>query len=107
MRTCLFVYGTLRQGFHHPAALRLHCNGEFLGTATVRGDLRNCGLYPGLTKGEGRVRGDVFRVSPQLLRYLDVYEGREFRRTRLKARMDGGTTVAVWVYLLRQPDHSA
>jgi gamma-glutamylcyclotransferase (GGCT)/AIG2-like uncharacterized protein YtfP len=97
----LFVYGTLRRGFSHPAARRLHERGEFLGTAVVRGDLRNHGAYPGLSKGEGRVRGDVFRVGPQLLRYLDAFEGDEFRRERLPARKDAGGRLAVWVYSFR------
>ena len=98
----LFVYGTLRVGFQHSAARRLHEHGTFIGTATVRGELHHCGSYPGLTRGEGRVRGDVFRVGYQLLRYLDAFEGQGFRRERIAARMDNdGSAVPVWVYLLR------
>jgi gamma-glutamylcyclotransferase (GGCT)/AIG2-like uncharacterized protein YtfP len=86
MRSLLFVYGTLRRGFTNRAARRLHQRGEFLGFATVRASLHHCGKYPGLTRGEGRIRGEVFRVSPQLLRYLDAYEGPEFRRVRVCLR---------------------
>jgi gamma-glutamylcyclotransferase (GGCT)/AIG2-like uncharacterized protein YtfP len=97
----LFVYGTLRLSFSHPAANRLHQRGLYLGTGIVRGELQDCGAYPGLTRGEGQVRGDVYRVGPLLLRYLDAFEGDQFRRERMTARMDGGGVVNVWVYLLR------
>ena len=79
----------------------MHNRGIFAGTGVVRGELHDCGAYPGLTRGEGRVRGDVFRVGPQLLRYLDAFESEEFGRERLIARMDNGGIMRVWVYLVR------
>jgi gamma-glutamylcyclotransferase (GGCT)/AIG2-like uncharacterized protein YtfP len=97
----LFVYGTLRRGFRHPAARQLHRRGKFIGTATVRGNVQPMGAYKGLTPGRGRVRGEVFHVGTELLRYLDRFEGEEFRRKLVPAQMDQGGNVQVWVYLLR------
>jgi gamma-glutamylcyclotransferase (GGCT)/AIG2-like uncharacterized protein YtfP len=96
MDCLLFVYGTLRRGFTNRAARRLHQRGEFLGFATVRGYLHHCGAYPGLTRGEGRVRGEVFRVTPQLLRYLDAYEGPNFRRVRVRLRDHPERSAFAW-----------
>lgn len=94
----LFVYGTLRRGFINQAARRLHARGQFAGHAVARGQLVHCGRYPGLIPGEGRVRGEVFRVSPNLLRYLDAYEGSEFRRTLIRLHPSGQRAFA---YFLR------
>ena len=100
MLSLVFVYGTLRRGFTNRAARRLHERGEFLGCATVRACLHNRRAYPGLTAGEGRVRGEVFRVSPQLLRYLDAWEGREFRRVRVRLRE--APQVGAFAWFLRE-----
>jgi gamma-glutamylcyclotransferase (GGCT)/AIG2-like uncharacterized protein YtfP len=83
MRSLIFVYGTLRSGHTNRAARRLHKRGEFLGAACVRAHLQKYGRWTAIASGEGRVRGEVYRVSPQLLRYLDAYEGPAYARKQV------------------------
>lgn len=104
MHRLVFVYGTLRLGFTNPAARRLHSRGEFLGVANVRASLYDCGRWPGITRGEGRVRGELFRVSPQLLRYLDAWEGPAFRRELILLR--GYPARRAFAWFLRNPPES-
>jgi gamma-glutamylcyclotransferase (GGCT)/AIG2-like uncharacterized protein YtfP len=96
MHSLIFVYGTLRRGFQNRAARRLHREGEFLGSAVVRGVLRPCGRYTAITRGEGRVRGEVLRVSPQLLRYLDAWEGSSYRRRKITLREHSARSAFAW-----------
>jgi gamma-glutamylcyclotransferase (GGCT)/AIG2-like uncharacterized protein YtfP len=102
MHSLIFVYGTLRRGFGNRAARRLHSRGEFLGFATVHASLHSLRAFPGITRGEGRVRGEVFRVTPQLLRYLDAYEGSGFRREQVV--LHGHTARRAFAWFLRNPD---
>jgi gamma-glutamylcyclotransferase (GGCT)/AIG2-like uncharacterized protein YtfP len=83
MRSLIFVYGTLRSGSAHRAARRLHQRGEFLGSAIVHARLQRYGRWTAITRGDGKVRGEVYRVSPQLLRYLDAYEGSDYGREQV------------------------
>ena len=67
----LFIYGTLLPG------LRLAHEMEgavLMGAAKVRGHLYDIGYYPGLTKGDGLVEGEIYRVTPEHLQRLDRVE---------------------------------
>lgn len=78
MSELVFVYGTLRRGGsnHHRMT-----GSEFVSRASVAGQLYKVGWYPGLVLGgAGRVMGELFRVSPELLAALDFYEGEEYER---------------------------
>jgi gamma-glutamylcyclotransferase (GGCT)/AIG2-like uncharacterized protein YtfP len=97
----LFVYGTLRRGFSNHAARRLHARAEYVGTAVVRARLCRNGDYTGLLPGAGRVRGEVFRVTAHLLRYLDAYEGSDYRRTIAPVRLQNGIMRRSFVYMLK------
>lgn len=49
------------------------------------------------------VDGVLYRdVSLQLLKRLDRYEGREYRRVRLRVTLGQGLQALAWVYLPRQ-----
>jgi gamma-glutamylcyclotransferase (GGCT)/AIG2-like uncharacterized protein YtfP len=70
----VFVYGTLRAGGSNdiarfrPAALRV-------GDAAIAGTLYDLGAYPGaVLGGNGRVLGEVYRITPLLEAQLDVLE---------------------------------
>lgn len=70
----VFVYGTLRRGAANDIN-RLAPPARFLGAARVRGILYDLGSYPGLLLGgQGWVQGEVYRVTPELERQLDVIE---------------------------------
>lgn len=76
----VFVYGTLRNGgsnhFRMDGAI-------FVMAAHVRGRLYGIDWYPGLILDEAgdKVIGEVYTVTPEILRQLDVFEGSSYRRT--------------------------
>ncbi|MFY3384201.1 gamma-glutamylcyclotransferase family protein [Paracidovorax sp. MALMAid1276] len=70
----VFVYGTLRKGCLNDIT-RLAPAPVFVGEASVAGVLYQLGHYPGLTLGgEGRVRGEVYTITPALEAVLDEIE---------------------------------
>lgn len=99
----LFVYGTLRRGSSHEMALWLAREAECLGEGEVQGRLVRVSYYPGLVAGENRVKGDVYRVRPELWQKLDAFEevrGRvddEYRREKVEVATLQGSLTA-WVY---------
>ena len=73
----VFVYGTLRAGGSNdiaryaPAPLRV-------GDGEIAGTLYDLGAYPGaVLAGAGRVRGEVYRITPLVEAALDALEGIE------------------------------
>ncbi len=75
----VFVYGTLRRGGSNDIT-RLRPAARYVGTARLRGALYGLGPYPGMRlDGHGDddppVIGEVYAVSADLERQLDVIEG--------------------------------
>jgi len=101
----LFVYGTLRRGYDHEFARLLAATARFVGAAQVRGRIYKVAAYPGLVLSDDaaeQVRGDVFELNDpdETLRVLDEYEGSEYRRVAVTARLlDAGRTVDAWAYI--------
>jgi gamma-glutamylcyclotransferase (GGCT)/AIG2-like uncharacterized protein YtfP len=99
----LFVYGTLKRGSPNRHAERLARSAEFLGLARVRGRLYRLRPYPWIRLQplvNKWVSGEVFRLHDpsRLLRELDRYEGREFRRVRADAIFPDGSRLPCWIY---------
>lgn len=99
----LFVYGTLKRGSRNRHAKRLARSAEFLGLARIRGRLCRLNHYPGIrlqVSGNKWVSGEVFRLhNPSgLLRELDRYEGREFRRVKVRGVLPNGSRLPCWIY---------
>lgn len=70
----VFVYGTLRRGDVRDIT-RLHPAPQFVGMASVAGVLYDLGPYPGVVLGgPARVAGEVYAISAELERQLDVIE---------------------------------
>ena len=70
----VFVYGTLRRGEANDIN-RLQPPPVFVGQARIRGTLYDLGPYPGVRLGgEGWVQGEVYAITPELERQLDVIE---------------------------------
>ena len=70
----VFVYGTLRRGEINDIN-RLRPAPRYLGEARIRGALYDLGPYPGvILGGEGWVQGEVYAITPELERRLDVIE---------------------------------
>lgn len=70
----VFVYGTLRRGAANDIN-RLQPAPRFVGEARIRGEMYDLGRYPGvLLNREDWVLGEVYEISPELERQLDVIE---------------------------------
>lgn len=109
--THLFVYGTLRPGSGHPMADFLAARARRVGRARMPGRLYDLGPYPAMTAESGWVQGELYELHEpgDTLAALDRYEGcpdgREaaFEREQCYAMMEGGASVAAWVYYYRGP----
>lgn len=100
----VFVYGTLRRGGVR-AMPDIFPGSEFVGSASVRGQLYDFGEYPGLLLGESGspVAGEVYEVSEEVLNKLDdIEEPAHYSRREVEVSLGGGTTKC-WVY---EPDLS-
>lgn len=89
----VFVYGTLRRGDVRDIT-RLRPAPQFVGMASVAGVLYDLGLYPGVVLGgPARVTGEVYVISAELERQLDVIEEvwpqqtGEYRKQAVRVRL--------------------
>lgn len=70
----VFVYGTLRAGGSNDIA-RFAPPPERVADGVIAGTLYDLGAYPGaVLGGEGRVRGEIYRITPVLEAQLDLLE---------------------------------
>ena len=108
-RELVFVYGTLRAGASNHFRM---AGAEFVGKAWVRGMLFRVDWYPGLVIDEEArpVRGELYRVPPELLAALDDFEGAagrtddEFVRVYAKVDSTGSSEgLSAWVWEYRGP----
>lgn len=101
----IFVYGTLRRGFHNHYYVKA-C--RFLGRATTAEAyaMYVSGGIPSLVAGEARYRvtGEVYRVDVATLRNLDALEEhpRVYRRQEADIVTDDGAARRAWVYFARR-----
>ncbi|WP_333785375.1 gamma-glutamylcyclotransferase family protein [Thermocrinis sp.] len=95
----VFVYGTLRNGEVRHGALQ---NCEFVGLAYAEGyDLYLISDFPGMVPGSGRVVGEVYRVSEDILQRLDWIEGVPslYRRELIKVKLETGEDLETYTYI--------
>ncbi len=78
----LFVYGSLRSGFNHPAYAYISNHFELVGSAKVKGKLYDLGSYPAAlpTTDEVFIVGELYRLKEQqefswAIAQVDDYEG--------------------------------
>ena len=78
----LFVYGSLRKGFHHPAYAYISQHFDFISDAKVQGVLYDMGDYPAAVPsgGDHWILGELYRLKPEAdwdwaIAQLDDYEG--------------------------------
>jgi gamma-glutamylcyclotransferase (GGCT)/AIG2-like uncharacterized protein YtfP len=71
----VFVYGTLRRGGSNDIA-RFSPAPEYVMDGWIAGTLYDLGAYPGaVLGGAGRIRGEIYRITPALEAQLDRLEG--------------------------------
>jgi gamma-glutamylcyclotransferase (GGCT)/AIG2-like uncharacterized protein YtfP len=108
----LFVYGSLRSGFNHPAYAYMADNFLLLGKAKVNGKLYDMGEYPAaLPSGEDMfIYGELYQLREDrdfdwVIAQVDAYEGLDaepgetplYRRDKTKVYINETTTTA-WIY---------
>lgn len=103
--THVFVYGTLRRGGSNDIA-RYRPAPQFVGEAVIAATLHDLGTYPGaVLGGDARLRGEVYRITPEVEAALDVLEDvradgtGEYLRRELAVDV-GGAHVPCLVYEL-------
>jgi gamma-glutamylcyclotransferase (GGCT)/AIG2-like uncharacterized protein YtfP len=78
----LFVYGSLRSGFNHPAYAYISDNFTLIGDAKVRGKLYDLGEYPAALpdSGDHFIVGELYAMKEDqefswVIAQIDDYEG--------------------------------
>lgn len=107
----VFVYGTLRAGGSNDIA-RFAPPPERVADGEIAGTLYDLGAYPGaVLGGEGRVRGEIYRITPALEAQLDLLEEvkpdgtGEYIKREVRVRV-AGAQLACLVYEIH-PDRIA
>lgn len=108
----LFVYGSLRSGFHSPVYEYISRFFRFIGEARVRGKLFDMGSYPAGVPGNDNhfIVGELYQAKNEhefswAIGQLDDYEGvsvepdevQLYRREVTEVQLNGGLTHA-WIY---------
>ena len=108
----LFVYGSLRKGFHHPAYRYVSDHFHFEGEARVKGILYDLGDFPAAVpvNSEQYIIGELYRINEPdefnwAIAQLDDYEGADpeagesplYRRDIVSVQC-GGVLTDAWVY---------
>ncbi len=95
----VFVCGTLRRGGSNHRLLRASRRlGEWVTPKAYR--MLDLGAYPGVIDGTDSIRGEVYAVSPAVLRRLDALEDHPWRYRRRRLDTPWG---AAWIYIHRAP----
>jgi gamma-glutamylcyclotransferase (GGCT)/AIG2-like uncharacterized protein YtfP len=109
----LFVYGSLRQGFHHEAYKYISHYFTLIGPAKINGCLYDMGPYPAAQPctGQRYIVGEVYQVKDTAefewaIAQIDDYEGLYvetgetplYRRNSTTAFLADGSEVNAWVY---------
>ena len=107
----VFVYGSLRRGFHN---FRLLEDSKFLGKATTAPEfsMLHLGGFPGIIRGgETAIHGEVFEVDDATLLRLDRLEGHPgfYRREETTVVGEDGNELPVSLYVLPEKwrDHKS
>lgn len=108
----LFVYGSLRSGFNHPAFAYISNHFHLIGPARVQGQLYDLGDYPAAVPSDTGdfIMGELYALNEEqdfswVIAQVDDYEGvnpdpgevPQYRREMTTVYLDNGMTGA-WVY---------
>lgn len=104
----IFVYGTLRKTIRPDVHARyLGGRSEFVGLGTIEGELWRVTWYPAMTRGAGRVKGEVYRITDSGVWHgLDEFEAcdlarpetSEYTREVVRVRLEDARDISAWSY---------
>lgn len=98
----LFVYGTLLSRSNNVFARGLREVSNFEGKGRIQGRLYRVASYPGWkqTTYNEWVTGEIYSLfEPRgTLLLLDEYEGEDYRRVLVEARIEGSPSLECWAY---------
>lgn len=109
----LFVYGSLRSGFQHPAYSYISRYFTLVGKGRVNGQLYDMSDYPAAiaTEGDQQIVGELYRIKdPEefawAMAQLDDYEGlfpepgepALYKRETATIFLEDGTQEQAWIY---------
>ncbi|WP_158279270.1 gamma-glutamylcyclotransferase family protein [Azospirillum humicireducens] len=101
----LFVYGSLRRGFHNHSYLQ---GTRFFGEGRTRPefDLVDLGDFPAMVRpGRFHVQGEIYQVNRRTLDEVDLVEGNGIFYERIAEMIFTRTgEVECWLYVLIEPD---
>ena len=104
----VFVYGSLKRGYRLFSQYLEET--AFIGKATLEGytlhKVDNA-WYPGIKKGAGKVKGEVFKIGPDNLKQLDLVEGEGQLYDRITAEVvleNLGETLTAYVYIFKKKE---
>lgn len=100
MTDYIFVYGSLKTGYGNHWLLSE--NGLKGVRATAPGVVLHCGDgFPFAVRGDGIAYGEVFRVTPSILKDMDYLEGHPtwYQRELVEVTFDDGENHNAWIYL--------
>ena len=110
--TKLFVYGSLRSGFQHPAYDYISKHFSLVSEGKVKGLMFDMGSYPAAisTTEEAFIIGELYELKPNsnfawAIEQLDAYEGvnpeegeTQLYRRELTDVYYNGNTATAWIY---------
>lgn len=104
----VFVYGSLKVGFHNHYILE---GSEFIGDAVTSGkySMLDLGSFPGvdISNNKTYILGEVYNVDPETFRRLDSLEGYPdfYNRVEVVLNLDSGAICTAWMYYLVNPSN--
>lgn len=98
----VFVYGSLKRGFHNHDLL---AQSNFIDAATTnaRFDMFSLGFYPAVVvPGRFCIQGEVYQVDAGTLADLDLLEGNKvyYLRHRIAVTTTSGRALRAWMFVL-------
>jgi gamma-glutamylcyclotransferase (GGCT)/AIG2-like uncharacterized protein YtfP len=111
-RDQLFVYGSLRSGFRHPAFKYISNHFSFVAMGKTKGKLFDMGTYPAAKPNDELfITGELYVIKAEhefdwAIAQLDDYEGVDeeenkpslYTRAVTEVRLDNGKKTTAWIY---------
>ena len=95
MEYLVFVYGSLKKGFHNHHIL-VDGGAKFIAKDSIKGRMHNLGRFPCVVKGDDVIHGEVYSVNRATMARLDMLEGHpHFYRRELAGKGND-----YWTYFL-------